>query len=92
MFNFENRKTEYQGIHYTRYIASWNKKGGGFYYGEQFAKWLKANGCTEKEIDDIRELATCGKLELEMNCKEYVLKQKEMFFQIGEGKEPEEEP
>lgn len=88
---FENKKTEVQGIHYSRYIASWRNVGGD-YYGEQFAKWLKANGCTDKEIDDIREMASCGKMELELTAKSYVKKMNKMIEKIENDQEPEEEP
>ena len=59
---FENKKTAVQEVHYSRYIASWNNCGGGHYYGKQFAKWLNANGCTDSEIENILEMATCGKM------------------------------
>ena len=88
---FENKKTEVQGVHYSRYIASW-KNCGGTYFGEQFAKWLRANSCTDKEINDIREMATCGKLELEMSARAYVKKMNEMMKKIENDEEPEEEP
>ena len=89
---FENKKTVAQEVHYSRYIASWNNCGGDHYYGEQFAKWLRANGCTEREIDDIREMATCGKMELELTAMIYVKKQNEMLKKIDNDEEPEEEP
>lgn len=70
---FENAKTEVQGVYYSRYIASW-KNAGGNYFGEQFRKWLRTNCCTEREIADICEMATCGKMELEMTAKAFVKK------------------
>ena len=88
---FENKKTEVQGVHYSRYIASWNNVGG-YYYGEQFKKWLKMNCCTEKEINDICEMATCGKLELEMSAKAYVQIMNKMIAKIDNDEEPEMEP
>lgn len=88
---FENKKTEVQGVHYSRYIASWQNSGGD-YYGEQFEKWLKENECTDKEIDDIREMARCGKMELELTARFYVKKMKKMISQIENDEEPEEEP
>lgn len=88
---FENKKTEVQKVHYSRYIASWNKCGG-HYYGEQFIKWLKFNECTDQEIDDICEMARCGKMELEMTAKSFVKKMTEMFNQIDNNEDPEEEP
>lgn len=87
----ENKTTEVQGVHYSRYIASWCNAGGN-YYGEQFKRWLKMNCCTEKEIHDIYEMATCGKLELEMNAKTYVQIMNKMFDKIENDEEPEVEP
>lgn len=89
--DFENAKTEVQGVHFSRYIASWVNSGGR-YFGEQFDKWLKSEGLTEVEIDYVRLMATTGKLELEMNCKKYIKKMKEAEKQIEEGLEPDEEP
>lgn len=88
---FENKKTEVQEVHYSRYIASW-KNAGGNYFGEQFEKWLKSNGCTEKEISEIREMATCGKMELETTAEFYVKKMNKMIEKIDNDEEPEEEP
>lgn len=94
---FENAKTEVQGVNYSRYIASW-LNSGGHYFGEQFEKWLKANGCTKDEISDIVMMATTGKLELEykgygfVGATEYVNKMKQMIEKIENGEEPEEEP
>ena len=87
----ENKITEAQWVHYSRYIASW-QNSGGTYFGEQFAKWLKANGCTEKEVHDIREMATCGKLELEVSARKFVDRLRKLMEQIDCGVEPEEEP
>ncbi len=88
---FENKKTEVQGVHYSRYIVSWNNVGGD-YYGEQFKRWLRMNCCTEKEIDDICEMATCGKMELEMSAKTYVQIMNKMIEKIENDEEPEVEP
>ncbi len=88
---FENKKTEVQGVHYSRYIASW-KNAGGNYFGEQFRKWLGMNCCTEREINDICEMANCGKMELETTAAKYVKKMNEMIKKIENDEEPEEEP
>lgn len=87
----ENKKTEGQGIHYSRYIASWRNVGGK-YFGLQFENWLKANGCTEKEINDITWMATCGKMEIELSAIAYVNKMKKLIEKIDNGEELEEEP
>lgn len=87
----DNKKTRNQGVHYSRYIASWVNYGGS-YFGEQFAAWLRANDVEEDEIRDIREMATCGKLELEMTAGKYIRKMNKLNEQIDNGEEPEEEP
>ena len=91
MSDLENAKTEVQDVHYSRYIASWQNEGG-HYYGEQFEKWLKANGCTDDEINRIKLMATIGKLELEVSAKAYINKMNKMIKIIDNGGEPEEEP
>ncbi len=76
---FENRKTEVQGVHYSRYIMSWLNAGGQVYdFGdEQFEKWLKSNEVTDEEIQHIKEMCCCaGKLELEMSAKSYIRAQR----------------
>ena len=88
---FENKKTQ-KGIEYSRYIASWNNMGGTHYYGCQFAEWLKANGVTDEEVHEIREMAACGKMELEVSAMRFINKQKKAIKQIDAGEEPEWEP
>lgn len=78
MFSFENKLTQNGGIHYSRFIASWYNKGGEKItsYGP-FRDWLYSLGfLTEKEIDDICEMATNGKLELEMSAKRFIYEHK----------------
>ena len=89
---FENKKTQNQGIHYSRYIASWNNVGGGHYYGDQFVAWLRANMVTDNEIAEIQEMATCGKMEFQVSAIEFVNKQNKAIEQINAGEEPEWEP
>lgn len=82
----ENKK--HNGVHYSRYIASW-KNSGGEYFGEEFEEWLRSEGFDEEEIRDVKEMATCGKLELEMAAKEFINKEKEelkKFKDKGYGK------
>ena len=70
---FENKLIN--GIHKTRYIASWLKAGGSLYFGEDvdnFREWLLSTGLTEDEAQDIVYLATNGKLELESTAKKFV--------------------
>ena len=64
---FENKLT-HNGIHYSRYIASWIKAGGDLHFSKysNFAKWLKElQWLTDDEIRDICNLADNGKMELE---------------------------
>ena len=67
--DFENAKTN-NGIHYSRYIASWKRKGGKLYVDDDslFIKWLRAENLTDEEISDIRLLLTNGKMELESSA------------------------
>lgn len=70
---FENGKVKATGIHYSRYIASWNNVGGT--YG--FEEWLESmSEITENERRDILEMQMNGKLELEINAKEFIKKHK----------------
>lgn len=63
------------GVHETRYIASWVKAGGVLRYGKDyryFRKWLISLGLTEDEANHIANLATNGKLELESSAKAFI--------------------
>ena len=63
----ENKKVE--GVHYSRFIASYVNSGGELYYDE-FKAWLEhLNILSEQDISNIIEMANCGKLELEMDAK-----------------------
>ena len=82
--NFVNKLT-HNGIHYSRYIASWTKvladmglKPG--FYGEAFEKWLREEqGLTAEEISDIQILASNGKLELEESIRTFMEKRRWPF-------------
>lgn len=71
---FENKLTENEKVHYSRYIASWVKVAfgrgifGGPYDGE-FVEWLKTEGLTKAEINEIWNMATNGRLEQETRAK-----------------------
>ena len=72
---FENKK--FNDIHATRYIISWVKMGGKLKYGkdvEDFQNWLLSIGLSEEDADYIVLLATCGKVELEVNAKTFLAK------------------
>lgn len=75
---FENKI--FEGIYYTRFIASYVKVRGKI-DPDEFRDWLKSliiNGkkLSEDQVWDIYNLATNGKMELETNLK-YYLKHKE---------------
>lgn len=58
------------GIHMSRYIASWADS--------RFTEWLKTMGITdEKVLHDTWEMATCGKIELEISASKYQKAHKE---------------
>lgn len=71
---FENKV--FEGIHYSRFIASWiNKSGVGL--GRQFIEWLKTLTINGRSIPDnvIREIynfGTNGKLELEESARNFM--------------------
>lgn len=69
-------------IHYSRVIASWTKEyPGHVYFGSQFKDWLKDLGATEDQVSEIYEMATCGRLELEMSANKWMkeVKTKDLF-------------
>lgn len=76
---FENTKVN--GIHMSRYIASWANVGGEFigtWEDSSFSRWLRTVGVDdEQDIRDMWELATCGKFELERSAERYLQANKE---------------
>jgi hypothetical protein len=75
-YMFENKT--FEGIYYSRFIASYVKVRGKI-YTDEFRDWLRSltiNGkkLSEEEIWDIVNLGTSGKLELESNCKNFFKK------------------
>ena len=70
---FENKV--FEGIYYSRFIASYMNVRGKI-YRDEFRGWLKSliiNGehMPDDVVDDIVELSVNGKLELEENCRLY---------------------
>lgn len=64
-------------IHETRFIASWLRAGGQLYFVEDvdnFREWLLSFGLSEDEVYHISNMATCGKVELEHNAREFLSK------------------
>lgn len=76
----ENKKIN--GVHATRFIASWIKSGGDLYSCEGFegfTNWLKSLGLSEEDIHDVHEIATMGKLELEYLAKQFLKNNKTLL-------------
>ena len=70
---FENKRIN--GTHATRYIASWIRSGGKLRNGEDvddFGDWLSSLGLSEEDVNDIRNIATNGKMELEHSAKMFL--------------------
>lgn len=75
---FENAKTKAHEIHYSRYIASWYNVGGRCDTLEdllRFDEWLRSLDLNDADIYNIKELATCGKMELEALAKTFLKEQ-----------------
>lgn len=78
--DFENKI--FEGIHYSRFIASWIKANGNELYGiGHFRKWLKSLIINDKHIPDdiiqeICNLMSNGKLELQENARKWISNQK----------------
>lgn len=73
---FENKKTK-NGIHYSRYIASWinacKELKVSIYFDDKFLRWLEfSERLDEEEINNIRNMAKNGKMELEDSAKSFL--------------------
>ena len=74
---FENKRTEWGDVHYSRIIASWRNAGRSIYGSKMadalFLKWLEEEcHCTKDEINEIWFFATNGKLEYEDSAKKFI--------------------
>ena len=70
---FENGN--FNGIYYSRFIASWVRKGGMLKTGHDismFRSWLTEIGCDDETVDKITFLASNGKLELENSAEKFL--------------------
>ena len=70
---FENGN--FNGIFYSRFIASWVRKGGMLKTGHDismFKSWLTEIGCDDETVDKITFLASNGKLELENSAEKFL--------------------
>lgn len=63
--------TAVNGIHRSRYIASWINAGGNKNF-IGFRDWLESLGIDEDEAYEIYNMATCGKMELETSAKKFI--------------------
>ena len=71
MFEYGN----FNGIFYSRFIASWVRKGGMLKTGHDismFRSWLTEIGCDDETVDKITFLASNGKLELENSAERFL--------------------
>lgn len=71
---FEN-KISSQGIHYSRYVASYFKelsKLGLRFYRKPFLEWLFDIGLDKREMYEITNYAENGKLELEGSAERFL--------------------
>lgn len=63
------------GIHISRYIASWCNAGGDLTRRKDLAKfkgWLRHLGLSDDQVTAVTILATNGKLELETDAKIWI--------------------
>lgn len=70
---FENEN--FNGIYYSRFIASWVRKGGKLKNGIDvglFRAWLISLGVDDISVNNIVFLATNGKLELENSAEKFI--------------------
>lgn len=73
-----NKKTEVVDVNYTRFIASWfnacKNVGKNVYYDDEFVAWLTSMVIDKDTANDIRNIANCGKMELEDNARRFIMK------------------
>lgn len=73
---FENKMDKKFGVYYSRWIASWVRKGGSLSMrdGESYylRKWLEHMGLDEEDVRGICFLADNGKLELEEKARTFI--------------------
>lgn len=83
---FENKM--YEGIRYSRFVASWNKVHNGKFKRFGFEDWLMQLTINGKCMDnqtakEICEFADNGKMELEENARRFI--NNRVSRMIGEG-------
>lgn len=72
--DFDNVKTQSEGVHLSRYIISWLKEGGNLndVYEETFEAWLRSHELTDEEISKLKFMMECGKMELEHSAYDWM--------------------
>jgi len=71
---FNNKK--FEGIHYSRFIASWTNVNGAI--GPEFRDWMgkiTVNGrkIPDNIIEEIYDMGTCGMFELEVSAAAFIV-------------------
>lgn len=69
---YDNKKSV-DGIHYTRYIASWMRTVTNSSTYRDFEHWLISLGLPQDDINNILEIARGGKMELEHSAENFVI-------------------
>lgn len=69
---YDNKKSV-DGIHYTRYIASWMRTVTNSSAYRDFEHWLISLGLPQDDINNILEIARGGKMELEHSAENFVI-------------------
>lgn len=71
---FENNTAK--GVHYSRYIMSWIRMGGKLDVRgggrNDFKKWLESLEIDETDIENIVQMATNGRMELETSASRFI--------------------
>ena len=71
---FENKIIN--GVHATRYIASWTEAGGTLHHRSKdfndFVKWMRTLDLSEDDVQYIKNLATNGKMEFQDSAKQFL--------------------
>lgn len=83
----ENKQVGNYEAHLSRYIVSWRHAGGKRFYDE-FEDWLRSEGLSEEEIRDAVEMATMGKLELEVSAQAFVKKEQDYINRVLKNDKP----
>ena len=79
MYCFENKRVtvnEGTGEFYSRIIASWAKEYAPYkIFDNTFKDWLISLGLTDEDVENIYELADCGKMEIEHHADQWLQQQ-----------------